>query len=127
MSAYVLSSPKDHKDIVYGVVLPPNHDGPRYLDIPFTDMHFPPTLSAMLSTSNGVKIHNAVDGHVVQQNCLPARSLSDADKGTIAEHQDMQSITGNMVIGWNSTLVPEVVIAITTIYIFIKYVKFDLF
>lgn len=49
------SSLKDHKDVMYGVVLLFDHHGPRYLDICLTDVHVLPTLPPMLSTSSSAK------------------------------------------------------------------------
>lgn len=91
---------KDHADITYGLVLPPTHHGPRYLDVPYGDVHFPLNIPPVLATLSDTKILDIVEGHVVLQISSQARSLPDADKWVVAEHEEMSSIERNKVIGW---------------------------
>lgn len=62
------SSRTDDPWILYGVVRPPNHHGPRYVYIPH-----------ILTQLSGTKKSSAVNRHVVQYNYRHARSLLDAD------------------------------------------------
>lgn len=89
----------DHADIMYGVVLPHTHHGPRYLVAPYEDAHFPPNIPHMLENPSVTTILNTVDGHEVPQYSGQARSLPDADICIVAERDEMSSIEHNTVIG----------------------------
>lgn len=65
-------------------VLPLNHRKPRYLDVPYSDVHLPLNILPLL------KNMNAVDGHANTQNSCQVRSLPDSAKWIAAEHEEMQ-------------------------------------
>lgn len=72
------SSLKSCKEVMYGVVLPPTHYGPIYLDIPFSDVYFPPTVPPMIASLKGTRVFlNAIEGHAMPQNSRQARMLLD--------------------------------------------------
>lgn len=54
-SVYIDSSRKDNADIMYDVMLPPTYHGPRYLNAPYDDVHFPPSIPHTLNLT-GTKI-----------------------------------------------------------------------
>lgn len=92
------SSHKDANDVMYGVVLPPNHKRPRYLDVIYADIEFNHTLPPMLTTVPGAKVLDSVQGQVVPQKSRHAMSLLDADKWVAAGLEEMRAIADKQVI-----------------------------
>lgn len=104
------------------VVLPPHHEGPKYLDLALAIVQFPPNLPPIPLTMHGPKDRNAAEGQFVPQISRQARSLSDADKWVAAEHEEVRFLADNKKIGRTSPLLPEDVIANTTIFVYaLKY------
>lgn len=78
----------------------------------------PPATPPILSTFQGAKILNSVQGHVVPQNSRQARSLLDADKRMTDKHEEMRSIADKKVIAWTSSFLPNGVVAINTKFVY---------
>lgn len=72
------SSLQDGKYDACGVVFPPTHKGPRYLDAPFTDVWIPSYAPPMIATRIVPKIVNSATDHVVPQNSRQARYVPDS-------------------------------------------------
>lgn len=90
--AYVDHSRTVHKHIVYGVNLPPSRQVLRHLGVPDGDVHFLLIIPPIVFNLRGTRFMNDVKGHVLPQNSMSARSLSDFDKWIAAECEEMEFI-----------------------------------
>lgn len=107
----------DNKNIVYGVMLPPTHRGPKYLNALYSDVHFTTNISPMLADLKGTSTLNALERHGIAQNSRHARFLPDSAMWTDAEHGNMQCISANKVIGRIAPFLPDAVIVTTCIFL----------
>lgn len=64
---HIDTSLKDGQEVMYGVIVPPSHRGPRYMGIPLTDKYFPSPTPPMYATRTVPKTRNSAVDHVVPQ------------------------------------------------------------
>lgn len=63
----IATSLKDGEEVMYVVVFPPSHRGPRYLDIPFRAICFISPTPPLITTLTIPKTMNSVAGNVVPE------------------------------------------------------------
>lgn len=107
-----------HDYVMYGEVYKPTHTGDRYRDVQFDIMCFgdhgiPVNFSVQMPAILSVSGYN-----IIPQNASLARSLPNSNKWLSAEDDGIESIRYNRVIAQTASLLPDGVIAITTMFIY---------
>lgn len=81
-----------YRGIMYGVMFPPSHRGPRCLEVPLSDLCFPSPTYLLITTLTIQNIMISVADNVVPNYSRYARSLPDSARWLAAEDEGMDSV-----------------------------------
>lgn len=105
------TSLRDGEQIMKGVMFPPSHGSPRYIDVLFSSACFPsPNMPMFATLTVPNKTVNSSSGNIIPQHSSQVRSLPDSAKLLAAEDEYTDSVNDKNVIDRTASFLPTGVV-----------------